>query len=107
MITPARREVVIQAYCWHWSASAIAQYLNDLYRCRSFNAATILEIWSTELPTNIVMRELGDRPFHGFPESEKTKLAANLLAVREAPLAPSLPSFAHNKSRAEQGGSSA
>ena len=111
MITAARREVVIQSYCWPWSATKIALYLNEFYRCRSFSASSILEIWNEEIERNALLdalvKQYGERPFDGHAQTDEIKFARHLLAGREATLAPSLPQFAHGKNRSLQGGSSA
>lgn len=77
--TPVSRSEVIKSYCRIGTAEEIAFCLNLHYRTTDLTAKKVETIWAEALETNIVLRELGERPAKGFLPSEKTVVAEKLL----------------------------
>lgn len=86
MTTTIPRSEIIKQYCREGSAEQIAYTLNFFYRQRDLfikpvSAREIEDIWSQEIETNVVLRQLGERPANGFPQTDATRLAERLVAA--------------------------
>ncbi len=77
--SPVPRSEVVKSYCRIGTAEEIAFCLNLHYRTTDLTAKKVETVWAQEYDTNIVLRELGERPAKGFLPSEKMVVAEKLL----------------------------
>ena len=69
---------IINAYTRVGTAEEIAFCLNFHYRTH-ISARHVEEVWAKELETNIVLRELGERPRKGFRRTDELTLVEKLV----------------------------
>ena len=69
---------IVNAYTRPGTAEEIAFCLNFHYRTH-ISARHVEEVWAKELETNIVLRELGERPRKGFARTDELTLVEKLV----------------------------